>query len=80
MFGDADEDLNLIFRWDIILDEETKAYSAFIFIIKQRKGIFHPIYIKTLIETDIPKLESLLKKHWAKIQAIWKPISGDVAK
>jgi hypothetical protein len=79
-FEPMDVDLNLCFRWDIRPKDEDRpemGYRAEIFLILQRKGIFVPCSIATVDENDFPRLETYLQSHWAKIQAIWTPISGN---
>lgn len=81
-YSDADIDMNLIFRWDIKpVDEElskiTSRYYAYVFIIKQRKGIFSPIWIKSINEEEAILFEELVKKHWEKLRQIWEPISNN---
>lgn len=74
-YDDNDIALNLVFRWDILKDEDTGHMSAMIFIMYQRKGIFDPIVIKNISESDFEKLGSYLKKHWKYLKEIWEPIS-----
>jgi len=79
-FENANIDMNLIFRWDIKLeesenDEEENNYYVEIFIIQQRKGIFKPIYIKSITEKEAERLEILLAKHFEVIKNIWKPFN-----
>ena len=70
----ADIDMNLIFRFDI-RGVETGHYSAEVFIIHQRKGIFKPIIINSITEKEAVEFEKLLKNHWKKLVELWKPIS-----
>lgn len=74
-FHDADIDMNLIFRWDIRKREGSGRYSADIFMILQRKGIYMPHRIEYIDESDIPKFKELMLKHWEKLNSIWKPLS-----
>ena len=79
--GESDVDMNLVFRWDIKpkrdyeTDELTGGYYAEIFIIHQRKGIFHPCHIKSVTEADIPKLKEYLLKSWGTLNELWEPLS-----
>jgi hypothetical protein len=76
VFEDADIDMNLIFRWDIKLKEDSeKNYYVEIFIIQQRKGIFKPIYIKSITEEEAKRLELLLAKHFEVLKNLWKPFN-----
>ena len=77
---DADIDMNLIFRFDVIEDRYDNdkpkgTYHAYIFIMLQRKGIFKPITIDRFMPEDEPKAIELLRKHWKQIKKAWKPIS-----
>ena len=80
-YEDADVDMNLVFRWDIhenTDDESDKplgTYSAEIFIIHQRKGIYSPQRIESVKEDEIPRLKEYLAKHWAQMRKMWEPIS-----
>lgn len=76
---DADVDMNLIFRWDVhIRDEGSDNYGLYwaeVFIIHQRKGIFRPIWIKSVKEEDYDRLTALLGKHYDHLKRIWEPLS-----
>jgi len=83
-FGDADIDLNLIFRFDIHEvepdDEEGRkegTYYAWIFIIHQRKGIFGPTIINSFTEEDEIIAIPLLLAHWEVLKKMWEPISTE---
>lgn len=76
MYGNADIDMNLIFRWDITWDEEIGEYTAYVFIMKQRKGIFSPCEIKSISEKEAKEFEVIAKKHWLKLIELWEPISN----
>lgn len=69
----ADIDMNLIFRFDIIQDEETNLYSMKIFFILQRKGIFKPVSIKSVREDNVEEIIKLLTKHHKRLKEIWLP-------
>lgn len=72
-FDDADLDLNLCFRWD--MQKERGRYSAMVFLMLQRKGIFRPCTIKSVTEDEAVLFKAYAEKHWAHLQKIWKPIS-----
>lgn len=74
-YHDADIDMNLIFRFDISQDDDTGEYSADIFMIQQRKGIFKPIAIDRIEEKDEELMTQLLTKHWERLKEMWNPIS-----
>jgi len=73
-FGNADVDLNLVFRWDLRWDEDTDSYWMEIFIIKQRKGIYCPVFIEEFTSEDIPDFMKYIQEHAQKLKSIWKPI------
>lgn len=74
-FGEADIDMNLIYRWDVKKNEdEDDKYYAQIFIIMQRKGIYTPIMVKDFKQKDVAAFVALIQKHKAKLLEIWKPI------
>ena len=78
-YGDSyDVDLNLIFRFDVRECEDNPGvYSAYFFMIKQRKGLFCPIRILVFTEADEPQAINMLTKHWLKLRELWEPISHD---
>jgi len=73
-FHDADVDMNLVFRWDLKEREESKRHYLEIFQMKQRKGVFTPIYIAYFDEKDIPLFLEYLKPHIEKLKSIWQPL------
>lgn len=79
-FEGADIDMNMVFRWDIRqdinpeTDELLGGYTAEIFMMHQRKGIFHPHFIANVEESDIERLKAYLEEHWKYLQDIWFPI------
>lgn len=74
-FHDADVDMNLVFRWDLKMREASERYYMEIFQIKQRKGIFAPIYIKYFDEQDIPLFIKYITPHIEKLKNIWNPLA-----
>lgn len=73
----TDEDMNLCFRWGI-RKLENGIYSAEVFIIHQRKGIFRPIYVGSVSEDEAIRFEVYAKKHYDVLQQMWSPLSGVV--
>ena len=79
--GNADCDMNLVFRFDIkqkdtdITDSENPEYYMEIFMVHQRKGRFVPFYIENVYEEDFELLKEYLEKKYLKIQQIWNPFS-----
>ena len=68
----SDIDMNLVFRWDI--RENNGSYSANIYIMHQRKGIFAPHHVKKITDDDVPRFVEYLKNHKNKLDKIWQPI------
>lgn len=74
-FNNADVDMNLVYRWDISLREESKRYRMEVFIIGQRKGKYIPVSIDYVDEKDVETILPFMQKHWDKLCAIWAPLS-----
>lgn len=78
-FEDADEDMNLVFRWDLGTrtdsGEDHGRYDASVFLMHQRKGLFSPHYIKHVNESEAERFKAYLEKHWKRLKEIWEPIS-----
>ena len=85
--NDADEDLNLVCRWDWALDTgddmETPAEPIGTGTLKiryviQRKGICmsHDVAVGP---ADEPAVREWLAKRWEKVQALWAPFSMEDA-
>lgn len=81
-FENADEDMNLVFRWDIRQRDEDNPgrYYAEVFMMHQRKGIFSPHYIRHINEDEAIRFRAYLEKHWKVLRAMWEPLSSDVIK
>lgn len=79
-YESADIDRNLVFRWDVEPRGETGAeagrFCAEIFMIQQRKGIFKPIYIAHINDTEAARFEQYLAKHFETIKALWAPFTN----
>lgn len=75
--GTIDCDYNLCFRYDILqnrnseTDEPIEGYSLWLFFIFQRKGIYKPVLIRSLIESDMEELDKFLKLQWAYMKSQW---------
>ncbi len=75
--GYSDEDMNLVFRFDITKKEEIEnEYFMEVFIVHQRKGRFVPLYIETIYETDFDMIKEYLEIRYKKIQSLWNPFSS----
>ena len=70
---ELDCDLNLCFRWDInkIGAEKLELWLFFIF---QRKGLFCPVWIKSIDEENIPEIEKFLNHQWKYLKNLWREI------
>lgn len=68
-----DADMNLVFRWDVIKEEDSDVYYMEIFMIHQRKGIFAPHFIQQVTDEDVILIIEYLKPHKKKLDKIWLP-------
>ena len=80
-FEDADIDMNLCFRWDVRkeVDEETGGptglYSAEVFLMLQRKGIFKPCMIGSFKQEEVERFVKYLEKHHEVLKQMWAPFN-----
>lgn len=80
-FEAADIDMNLCFRWDVWkeIDEETGnptgKYSAEVFLMLQRKGIFKPCFIRSFKQEEVERFVAYAKKHHETLKKIWAPFN-----
>lgn len=70
---DADIDMNLVFRWDISMNEDGLTATMEIFMIQQRKGIYFPVRISHVTGEHIESIIKFLTPHLDKLKSIWKP-------
>jgi hypothetical protein len=89
--GEADLDLNLIFRWDWEKytpasyeedygepPEEGQSLSTLkLYYMYQRKGAFKPIEIRHMKDEDEPAVREFLKRRWDHLRVLWAPISEE---
>lgn len=77
-YHDADVDMNLIFRWDIKehYEEDMGGFYMEIFMMKQRKGIFQPHFIRNVSEADFENIKTILQPHLDKLAKIWLPFTS----
>lgn len=80
-WGDVDIDYNLCFRFDLTKEEKRKdktdvLYSAQFAIIQQRKGIYYPITVTGITESDAPRIAEWLAPHFEYMQKIWLPFTS----
>lgn len=81
--GNADDDMNLVFRFDICEkdsdeiynDSKDSKYYMEIFIIQQRKGRFVPFMIENVYEEDFSLIKEYLQKKYNKINNLWSPFN-----
>ena len=73
--GDADMDYNFLFRWDIMLNEDTKEYYMELFYMQQRKGIFLVHTIDKVTDEDEESITLFLTKYWKYMTELWNPIA-----
>lgn len=75
--GDSDMDLNLLFRWDWIHDDEDGAENdtLFLFFMQQRKGKFVVIRV-AMQDTDEDSVKTFLQARWAHLTELWMPFGG----
>lgn len=77
--GNSDDDMNLVFRFDIKtrdedeIDNNTSKYFMEIFMVHQRKGRFVPFFIENIYETDFELIKEYLERKFNKIKQIWNP-------
>jgi hypothetical protein len=75
-----DRGYNLCFRYDVMqhrdpdTDELIDGYEMWLFFILQRKGIYKPVWIKTITENDMDEINSFLKDVWAYHKFQWNEI------
>lgn len=79
--GEEDLDMNLIFRWDWIIEPENYNADPYyrdglfeIFYMGQRKGLSTSVFVE-VCKNDEEKIKEFLKERWLKIKAIWEPLS-----
>jgi len=85
-FGDADDDYNLLFRWDIhktelsegeVDEQQLGDYYAEFFYILQRKGIFLPCKVRNIKEEDADAIIEFLKPKFKYLTDLWQPLNKD---
>ena len=69
---DSEPELNLLFRWDWRIDEETGVHTLSTYWMQQRKGKFvsHAV---TVTEADEPEVRAWLAERYTHVQALWQP-------
>ncbi|AUR85941.1 hypothetical protein NVP1081O_206 [Vibrio phage 1.081.O._10N.286.52.C2] len=68
----TDLNMNHVFRWDVKPDDD--GYSAYVYFMLQRKGIFMPCTIERIVESDVPAFVEFLRKHRDHQAKMWAPL------
>lgn len=83
--GGADDDLNLVGRWDWIQDVDDDenvitagAGSLFLGYVLQRKGFTQSCSIH-VTAADEPMVREWLASKWAHMKALWAPFGEDAS-
>ena len=71
-----DSDLNYCVRFDITQNEDSGAKDLWLFFLLQRKGIFSPVQVRNIKDSDMPEIEKFLKRQWKYIKKMWKGFSN----
>ncbi|MBC8425105.1 hypothetical protein H8E07_13360 [bacterium] len=74
-FGDADIDMNLVWRWDWNKPDEDdpRPETLDLFMMHQRKALPFSHSIRVEPE-DEPAVRAYLEKHWATLNEMWKEV------
>ena len=76
--GDADEDYNLLFRWDWVSaddpDNEITVDELRLFYVHQRKGRIADITVK-VSKSDEPRIIEYLRPLFAHLMGLWQPLT-----
>jgi hypothetical protein len=82
-WGESDLDYNLVFRWDIEKDvdndgNELESFVLKVYYILQRKGLFVPVIVHGIKETDRDRIIDFLKPKYKYLLKLWEPFrKGD---
>lgn len=80
-WGEYDLDLALLFRWDIKERSDEVDQLKFgkfymeLFLLKQKRGVFVPIYIRSVVEENVDEITTYLNTRYIHIHQLWQPIS-----
>ena len=89
-YGDADFDLNLLFRWDWIPpyeddnadkpiqwkhDENYRESELLLFWVGQRKGLFQYTTVE-VCRADEPEIRKWLQERYEHILKLWEPLNA----
>lgn len=71
--GDSDMDLNLLFRWDWMRDEQENVMR--LFFVQQRKGLIASCCV-AVQDGDEDSIKAFLRARWAHLNELWMPFGG----
>lgn len=72
--GAADEDYNVVWRWDLQREEDGSACLSLHYML-QRKALCMSCHV-TVKPSDLPEVRKWLEGKWKYIQRLWAPLSG----
>jgi len=78
MFEDSDPDMAFVFRWDVFQNEENGSYSAMVFIMQQRSGLFNPHHIVSITEIEVERFSRFIQERWKYMIKVWAPIVSQI--
>ena len=73
-YESSDENMNLVFRWDVE-EQDGGRFSASVFIMHQRKGIFAPHWVRSITEAEVDRFVAYLQRHFDLLMKLWVPLS-----
>lgn len=78
--NNIDDDYNHCFRFDIKLsgdinDKPTGQFEVWLFFILQRKGIYRPVQIKNIMQSDMVEINDFLKNRFEYLKSQWEEFS-----
>lgn len=77
--GSLDDDLNHLFRFDILENDDVPGeFRLFLFFILQRKGIFRPVCIRNITKDNLSEIETFLSQRWPYLKSQWREFSEEV--
>lgn len=72
--GDADLDMNLLFRWDWDRTEKTLK----LYFMGQRKALPRSVFIRAMHADEEPSVRAWLAKRWTHLRNLWAPVGDPV--
>lgn len=75
----AGVDLNLVWRWDWVVDDESPEEEALVmFMVHQRKAGYKSITVR-VNAADEQVVSEYLRHHWNKLKDLWAEFDPDVS-